>query len=326
MSGRNDDGNEFGLLSPTAPSCRPSSPNSPPNNDDEAFSKIMAGAGVLGAPTDEQGLGDEQATRILMLLARTGRRMNEILLLDRDPLLPLDTPAPEKPDGFVAKLHYQQTKIVEGPDTIPVDQEIVAIVRAQQEWSDRFLAGRAAPGRQGKYLFLAARKNRNGDRPYGMTQLHTTLSELVGRLDVRDSTGRLVDFQRTHRFRHTKATSLLNAGVPLHVVQRYLGHLSPTMTMIYAQTLASTHEREFLRYLPQTHRRRPRTRRRPPRPLRHDPAEQAHRPDPAQRLLPAATPPNLRQGQRLPDLRQVRHRRDLPARADHPTSPNRAAH
>jgi hypothetical protein len=25
------------------------------------------------------------------------------------------------------------------------------------------------------------------------------------------------------------------AGVPLHVVQRYLGHLSPEMTMIYAK-------------------------------------------------------------------------------------------
>jgi len=36
--------------------------------------------------------------------------------------------------------------------------------------------------------------------------------------------------------------------VPLHVVQRYLGHLSPTMTMEYAETLAETHEREFLRY------------------------------------------------------------------------------
>jgi hypothetical protein len=67
-------------------------------------------------------------------------------------------------------------------------------------------------------------------------------------LDVRDSTGSFVDFQRTHRFRHTKATSLLNAGVPLHVVQRYLGHLTPEMTMIYAHTLASTHEAEFLRY------------------------------------------------------------------------------
>jgi hypothetical protein len=34
----------------------------------------------------------------------------------------------------------------------------------------------------------------------------------------------------------------------LHVVQRYLGHLSPAMTMHYAQTLAETQEAEFLRY------------------------------------------------------------------------------
>ena len=27
--------------------------------------------------------------------------------------------------------------------------------------------------------------------------------------------------------RHTRAASLLNAGIPLHVAQRYLGHLSP---------------------------------------------------------------------------------------------------
>ncbi|WP_425540522.1 hypothetical protein [Rhodococcus opacus] len=36
--------------------------------------------------------------------------------------------------------------------------------------------------------------------------------------------------------------------MPLHVVQRYMGHVSPTMTMEYAETLAETHEREFLRY------------------------------------------------------------------------------
>jgi hypothetical protein len=36
--------------------------------------------------------------------------------------------------------------------------------------------------------------------------------------------------------------------VPVHVVQRYLGHLSPAMTMHYAQTLQATHEREFLRF------------------------------------------------------------------------------
>jgi hypothetical protein len=90
--------------------------------------------------------------------------------------------------------------------------------------------------------------NRNGDRPYSSGRLRDLLSELARRLDVRDATGALVDFNRTHRFRHTVATSLLNTGVPIHVVQRYLGHLSPAMTMHYAQTLQSTAEAEFLRY------------------------------------------------------------------------------
>ena len=113
-----------------------------------------------------------------------------------------------------------------------------------------------------KYLFLAARKNRNGDRPYSDGRLRDLLGELARRLDVRDAAGALVDFQRTHRFRHTRATSLLNAGVPLHVVQRYLGHLSPEMTMIYAKTLA-IHPRSRVPALPQAHRRRPRARHRP---------------------------------------------------------------
>jgi integrase len=216
--------------------------------DPDAFTQIMTGIGLLAAPADDGGLGDDQAMRILMLLARTGRRVNEICMLDREPLLPLDMPpCPADPDGFVARLHYQQTKIHGAPDTILVDQETVAIIRTQQKWADRVSASNGAVTAP-KYLFLAARNNRNGDRPYSSGRLRQLLGELARRLNMRDSTGSFVDFQRTHRFRHTKATSLLNAGVPLHVVQRYLGHLTPEMTMIYAHTLASTHEAEFLRY------------------------------------------------------------------------------
>ncbi|MFE2092697.1 tyrosine-type recombinase/integrase [Streptomyces sp. NPDC059460] len=65
-------------------------------------------------------------------------------------------------------------------------------------------------------------------------------------LDLRDSRGELLLYSRSHRLRHTKATTLINAGSPIHVVQRYLGHLSPEMTMRYAAILASTAEREFL--------------------------------------------------------------------------------
>src|SRR5204863_66263 len=87
-----------------------------------------------------------------------------------------------------------------------------------------------------------------GQRHYRANTLNGLLTQLAAALQVTDATGAVVDFQRTHRMRHTKATDLLNAGVPIHVVQRYMGHLSPEMTMHYARTLAETHEAEFLRF------------------------------------------------------------------------------
>ena len=225
--------------------------------DDDAMTRIMGGLGLLGAAVTDGGFGDEQAMRITMLMALLGRRVSEICLLDCDPLLPLSTGAGSLPDklgaggdnqALIAKLRYQQTKIDGAPDTILVNAEVVAIIGEQQQWARRFFAEHGAPGKTPKYLFLAAQNNRNGDRPYSSIALRNRLSELAIRLDVRDSTGALVDFNRTHRFRHTVATGLLNAGVPLHVLQRYLGHLTPTMSMTYAQTLQSTAEAEFLRH------------------------------------------------------------------------------
>jgi integrase len=218
---------------------------------DSAMSKIMAEIGVLGDPAGQGGFGDEQGMRIMMLQVRLGRRISEICLLDRDPLLPLNTPgraASDDRDALAARLRYQQTKIDGAPDTVLVDAEVVAIIKAQQDWADHWLAGHAAAGVRPKYLFLASLKNRHGDKPYSHHTLRRHLTVLARRLDIRDAAGRLVDFNRTHRFRHTRATGLINAGVPLHVVQRYLGHLTPTMTMHYAKTLAETAEAEFLRF------------------------------------------------------------------------------
>src|SRR5262249_10873640 len=159
--------------------------------DDDALTQIMAGADQLGAPAAEGGLGDEQAMRILMLLARTGRRVSEVCLLDRDPLLPLGPAATQASStgGFPARLRYQQTKIEGAPDTILVDEEIVAITRPQQQWADRFLAAPQSPVTSPKSLFLAARNNRNGDRPYSPGRLRDLLAQLARRLDVRDAAG-----------------------------------------------------------------------------------------------------------------------------------------
>ena len=126
-------------------------------------------------------------------------------MLDADPLLPLaaSPQAAPEPGAMTARLRYQQTKIDGAPDTILVDAEVVAIIRAQQEWAATWLDERAAPGARPRYLFLGLLFNRNADRPYVAATLHKALTELARRLDIRDSAGRLVDFRRTHRFRHT---------------------------------------------------------------------------------------------------------------------------
>lgn len=221
--------------------------------EDEVISTIAAGSGVLAASKAEGGLDDRQAFHALMLLIRTGRRMNEVLMMDFEPLLPLLTTGKQKdkePDGFVARLAYQQTKITGGePPTIPVDQEIVDIIRLQQKWAREFVAAQGSPeGTEPPYLFLQTKNNRLGKRPYASATFHSRLGVLTEKLAITDSVGRPVKISKTHTFRHTRATDLINAGVPIHVVMRYLGHVTPAMTMHYAKTLAVTAEREFLRY------------------------------------------------------------------------------
>jgi hypothetical protein len=176
------------------------------------------------------------------------------LLLDFDCLLPIPgIPAHQhdtSPDAVVAKLRFQQTKIEGAPNTIFVDGEVVAIVRAQQQWVHDHVRTlqhdpAASPPR---YLFLAISRNHHGRHSYPKTTLTHRLKQLGELADIRDSQGRRPPLSHVHRFRHTRATSLINAGVPVHVVQRYLGHLSAEMTMRYAHTLRETHERESLRF------------------------------------------------------------------------------
>jgi integrase len=106
----------------------------------------------------------------------------------------------------------------------------MAIVAEQQDFARALVraSDRAVP--DAPYLFLAWQANTAGARHYRANTLNGLLTQLAAALQVTDATGALVDFQCTHRMRHTKATDLLNAGVPIHVVQRYMGHVSPEMT------------------------------------------------------------------------------------------------
>lgn len=41
---------------------------------------------------------------------------------------------------------------------------------------------------------------------------------------------------------------MINNGVPQYIIQRYLGHETPTMTSTYAHIMDSTMKREFIKF------------------------------------------------------------------------------
>ena len=208
-------------------------------------SQVVTVALPGGEEVTARGIGDPQAARAWLLQALTGRRVSEILMLDFDPITAVPGLDPDRVEegAFVARLRYQQTKIDGVDATILVDATVTALVAAQQAWA----RDHVDPGVTPPYLFLNPRHNHRGTRPRSYGSHLAALRRLNQATALTDAVGKPLAFTRTHRLRHTRATELLNAGVPIHVVQRYLGHKSPEMTMHYAATLAHTAEAEFLK-------------------------------------------------------------------------------
>jgi hypothetical protein len=50
-----------------------------------------------------------------------------------------------------------------------------------------------------------------------------------------------------HSLRHTNASSLLNAGIPLECLKELLGHTSVEMTRRYAKLTNKTREKEYFK-------------------------------------------------------------------------------
>ncbi len=224
--------------------------------DDHALAQITAALPLLGLPRGEQmhitfgdgeqiaasGFDDPQAMRMILLQILTGRRSSEIRHCEFDCLSPATGRAVEAAQGEeIARFRYAQTKIDIAPDTILVDSEVVAIIEEQQQWvRDRF------PGIQPRHLFLQLTGNRTGTKPYPSGTYTFRLREFSKIVQVADSKGRPVRLSHTHRFRHTKLTRLAELGLPVHVLQRYAGHATPTMVMRYVAQREEHAEQAFL--------------------------------------------------------------------------------
>jgi integrase len=172
---------------------------------------------------------------IIILLRASGWRISDILSLKRDTCLK------HQDDKFSLVGDIQKTRTL--GHTIPITAEIAAVVLAQMEWVKQHYTSEDNPQ---KWLFPASKTyhNATGPRflngqPLGARGVRTALHRLVEKYQIRDENGEVFHFG-PHAFRHTKAIELLNNGMSLVMVQQWMAHASPEMTLIYARILDET--------------------------------------------------------------------------------------
>ena len=221
--------------------------------DDHAMAQIPAALPLLGLGRDQQmqitrgdgtqiianGMDDPQAMRMILLQVLTGRRSSEIRTCEFDCLSPV--PGHVGDDVELTRFQYAQSKIDIAPDSILVDHEVTAVIEEQQTWlRDQF------PGIEPHFLFTRRMGNRRGDKPYPSGTYSWMLRRFSEAVQITDSKGRPIQLSNTHRFRHTKLTRLAELGLPIHVLQRYAGHATPTMSMHYIAQREEHAEQAFL--------------------------------------------------------------------------------
>jgi Phage integrase family len=224
--------------------------------DDRALAQIPGALPLLGLARDQQmlvtrgdgsqvlvaGFDDPQAMRMILLQVLTGRRASEIRTCEFDCLSPAPVRTVQSAgDQEVVRFRYAQSKIDIAPDSILVDREVAAVIEEQQQWVRACLQGR-----QPRFLFVQRIGNRRGDKPYPPGTYNWILREFSNVVRITDSKGRLLQLSHTHRFRHTKLTRLAELGLPIHVLQRYAGHATPTMSMHYVAQREEHAEQAFL--------------------------------------------------------------------------------
>lgn len=131
---------------------------------------------------------------------------------------------------------------------IPISRELVAVIQEQQQYIRDNL------GKDFDYLFCGRKKgetSRENYYPEPKVMTPSSFSIYINRLaeeeNITDSNGRIWRFQ-SHQFRHTVGTRMINNNVPQYVVQKYLGHESPTMTMRYAHIHDQTLKKEIAQF------------------------------------------------------------------------------
>ncbi len=169
---------------------------------------------------------------VVIVLRASGWRISDVLNLRYDTCLVRSS------SGWWLQGDILKTDILD--HKVPLSDEIAALVTAQRSLIQEKFTVQENPQR---YLFPAITQKRVG-RPLTGRSVQDALNRLAVTYEIKDDTGNIFHFG-THAFRHSKAVELINAGMSLAHVQKWLAHLSPEMTLVYAKILDSTMRKEW---------------------------------------------------------------------------------
>jgi len=167
---------------------------------DQAVQKAFVEAGTFAA------MG-------LLLMRYTGMRIGEMRAL------PLNAMEPVGPDSFSLRVPVGKTH---SERLIPIDERTVDLIRRIIAQRARLLKRRLRPSRR-RLMMIDQNGRHLSPMSYGVH-----LKELTAHLDP-------TEHITSHRLRHTYATELARAGMPVPALMKLLGHKTPKMTMRYVE-------------------------------------------------------------------------------------------
>lgn len=180
----------------------------------------------------------EPIMRMVLVLQECGLRIGELCNLQFD-CLRRDIHG----DFYLQFMRWKMKK----ESSIPISRELAKVIQEQQKYIRDNL------GQKFNYLFCAREPGNKRSQFIPKPKMIladsfvNALKRLAEQLDIKDSSGNRWNFQ-SHQFRHTVGTRMVNNDVPMHIIQRYLGHESPTMTQVYAYIHDKTLKKEIAKY------------------------------------------------------------------------------
>ncbi len=169
---------------------------------------------------------------IFILLRASGWRISDVLNLG------CDTCLEHSASGWWLCGDIRKTNVLN--HKVPITDEIAALVTTQQKYIEEHVPLERNPQR---YLFPAQTEARSG-LAQSANDFQYVLASFSKKAGLTDEAGKPFRL-KAHAFRHTKAVELINNGMSLFYVQKWMAHLSPQMTMVYAKLLDPTMRRAW---------------------------------------------------------------------------------